>query len=117
MKTAKNIGMACLAFLLLAGCSAGKIMKEEPVKGSYYVAIATFNDALESYVAQRPMLSNDIKAEIEPIFYEAGQAIKVWGTAVKLDDEADAYEKELAYNKIKAELFRLLFRYEILKIK
>ena len=117
MKTvSRNLAIVALCLVVLAGCGVSQQIKDNPVKGSFYVSLATFNDALESYLNTRPMLTSREVADIEPVFHEASIALDLWGAAVKAGD-ADAYEQELAYKKIKAELFRMLFRYGVLEIK
>ena len=108
--------VAVAAMCLLIGCGLQQKLQDEPVKGSYYIALTAFNDAVESYLAQRPILSQNVQQDVEPLIYEADKALEVWGVAVHLED-GSSVEKELAYNKVKTELFRLLFKYEILKLQ
>ena len=107
-----------IAFVVPAtfGCGVSKQIKENPAKGAYYVALASYNDALESYLGQKDALAAETRKEIEPVFEEAGRALDAWGAVHDLEN-SDAYEKQAAYNKVKAELFRLLFEYGILQLR
>jgi len=118
MKHKKNYATTIffLAWLLLSGCAGLHQVKQHPVKGSYYVARATFNDALESYLAQRPAVTEEERQEIEPVFFEGKRALDLWGTAIKAGDSDDITEKARAYDLIKTELFRALIRYGVIDI-
>jgi len=106
---------SCVVIGLLTGCAAHQIVKQYPVKGSYYVSRTTFNDALESYLDSRYTLSEEDRLKIEPIFHEGKTALDLWGGAIKADD-GTIVDKQDAYYKIKDELFRLLFQYGILTL-
>lgn len=105
-----------LFVFLLFGCGVSRQIKEDPVRGSYYVALATFNDAVESYFAHRDDLSITVQSEIEPIIYEASAALDLWGGAVRVGD-AEVHEKEAFYYKLKTELFSRLFQYKIIRVE
>ena len=113
------LSLGLIAFIMLAmtfGCGVSKQIKENPAKGAYYVALASYNDALESYLGQKDGLASETRKEIEPVFEEAGKALDAWGAVHDLEN-SDAYEKQAAYNKVKSELFRLLFEYGILQLR
>lgn len=120
MKLVRKLTALTMCLMLMGtfmtGCAAFQISKDNPVKGPYYVARATFNDALESYITQRPGLSEDTKLKIEPLFFEGSTALDMWGLALQSKD-MNVYEKELAYKTIKTELFKALFKYGVLEVK
>ena len=96
-------------------------------KEIYLAARMTFNDALESYIAQKAIASPQSQiqweAEIEPMFRDAQEALDIWGLAIHSQPQLASYpgmsvtEKERIYNKIKLKLFKMLFRFGILEIE
>ncbi len=113
----KKVKVLWVLFLLaFIGCSAAQVIEQHPVKGSHYVARVTFNDALENYLIQRSTLTDEERMDIEIFFYEGSTALDLWGEAVDLKD-ATVADKQAAYNRIKMEIFRLLFRYGIFELE
>lgn len=114
----KRLSVLLMAILVLGLLACASIPRTP--KQAYLAARTTFNDALESYITQKAMAHPETQieweAEIEPIFGDAQEALNIWGLAIAWEG-SDVMDKQAAYDEIRLELFRLLFKFGILEIK
>ena len=119
MNRKSKVLMVCLTLFLVFGSTAA-IHKPATPEDAHKMALMDYSDALQWYTRQAriyeihyqaatPEIQAKWKAEIDPVFYDAKDALDVWGRAVKsgtLDPDAEACFEE-QYTKL--ELMGLSF--------
>ena len=99
----------CLIAVFFTGCLFAPVIKPETPKETYLVALTEYNNLLELYVKNKPMIQDEgLKEDAKELFKKAGLALDVWHTA--LTSNVGIYEGQIRASQVMSELTTLIIQ-------
>ena len=106
----KRLIVMLMAIVFITGCAAfAPVIKPETPKEAYLVALTEYNNLLELYVKNKPLLQDeDLKAEAAKLFKNTSDILDVWLLAV--DSNIGVYEGQIRASQAMSQLTDIIIK-------
>lgn len=102
--------LIAIVLALVVGCAGfAPVIQPETPKEAYLVALTEYNNLLELYAKNLPLLKDEaLRIEASKLFWDASRLLDVW--LIALNADTGVYEGQIKASKVLSELTTIIIR-------